>query len=266
MFKPSVDSETSTISSAKIKHHGMSFWISLDSSSRIKANRLDLDNWNFGSLEFFFEKLCASYEVDKYLRSPINETSALAPLTPEETKIDKIMLSWILFTLSDSLRTRTVMEPPKCGSLVLEGLPDTYNQVCGYMHYKDTFPDLKAVRSLLIAKEMRLMSKVLAFPMDSSSPMVFMAETRTNSRSSTSQGKSWKPCFNFAKGSCRFGDSCRYVHDANARMSNANSGFNKGRGTRQATLLPQAFTAGTLLDPTTGFVVHGIWMQVLALT
>nr|GEX94718.1 hypothetical protein [Tanacetum cinerariifolium] len=39
MFKPFIDSETSTISSAKIKHHGFSSWISFDSSSRIKANR-----------------------------------------------------------------------------------------------------------------------------------------------------------------------------------------------------------------------------------
>ncbi|GKF46697.1 ribonuclease H-like domain-containing protein [Tanacetum coccineum] len=87
----------------------------------------------------------------------------------------------------------------------LEGLPDTYNQVCGYMHWKDTFPDLKFVRSLLIVKEMRLKSKVLASPMDSSTPM----------------------------GNCRYGDSCRYVHDANARVPNATSGFNKGRGTSE---------------------------------
>ncbi|GJU29707.1 ribonuclease H-like domain-containing protein [Tanacetum coccineum] len=82
---------------------------------------------------------------------------------------------------------------------------------------------------------MRLKSKVLALPVDSSSPMVLVAETSTISRSSTSQDKSWKPCFNFAKGSRRFGDWCRYVHDANARVSNANSGFNKGRETSENT-------------------------------
>ncbi|GJZ95752.1 ribonuclease H-like domain-containing protein [Tanacetum coccineum] len=261
--------------------------------------KLDLDDYNFGQWEFFFEKLCASYEVDKYLRSPINETSAcsLAPLTPEETKIDKFVLSWILFTLSDSLRARIVVACPKSAkeawSLIsdivkdnkrsrtntlkaelrsiklgdqsmesyfqkinsivniltsldahvneedvvhysLEGLSDTYNQVCGYMHWKDTFPDLKVVRSLLIAEEMRLKSKVLASPMDSSSPMAFVAGSSKNSHpSSMAQGKSWKPCFNFAKGNCRYGDSCRYVHDANARVPNATSGFNKGCGTSE---------------------------------
>ncbi|GKD15557.1 ribonuclease H-like domain-containing protein [Tanacetum coccineum] len=77
--------------------------------------QLDLDDWNFRQWEFFFEELCASYEVDKYLRSPINETSAcsLTLLTPEETKVDKIVLSWTLFTLFDSLRARIVVARPK---------------------------------------------------------------------------------------------------------------------------------------------------------
>ncbi|GJW54370.1 ribonuclease H-like domain-containing protein [Tanacetum coccineum] len=196
--------------------------------------KLDLDNWNFGSWEFLFEELCASYEVDKYLCSLINKTSAssLAPLTPEETKVDKIKIDSIVNILT-SLDTHVNKED--VFHYALEGLPDTYNQVCGYMHWKDTFPDLKAVRSLLIAEKMILKSKVVSLPVDSSSPMVLVAETSTNSRSSTSQGKSWKPCFNFAKGTCRFGDSCRYVHDANARVSNANSGFNKGCGTSKNT-------------------------------
>nr|GEU31036.1 hypothetical protein [Tanacetum cinerariifolium] len=415
--------------------------------------KLDIDNWNFGSWEFIFEELCASYEVDKYLRSPINETSALAPLTPEETKVDKIVLSWILFTLSDSLHTRIVVARPKSAKEAWSLISDIFKDNKRYrtntlkaelrllrlgikawnliflkliplltsslamtlvlmkkmwftMHLRvsrihttkfvatfigrSPFPISKRMRSLLIAEEMRLKSKVLALPMDSSSPMVLVAETRTNSHSSTSRCKSWKPCFNFAKVFCRFGDSCRYVHDANAHMSNANSGFIKGRGTsenttndlltkllaqlghlgmnvamsnngtnvtlpthatvtptvtgpniasnvpttphafytspctslgpnstpppgfpplaqahvqyygyttactpthltppttgpvhttmgscllsgvvntsRKATLLPQAFTEGTPLDPTTGAVVHGIWIQVLALT
>nr|GFA50166.1 hybrid signal transduction histidine kinase M [Tanacetum cinerariifolium] len=126
----------------------------------------------------------------------------------------------------------------------LEGLSDTYNQVCGYRDWKDIFLDLKTVRSLLITEEMRLKSKALALPVDSSSPMVLvaesemrlkskalalpvdssspmvlMAESGNNRRSSSSpQVKSLKPCFNFAKGMCRFGDSCHFMHDANAHV------------------------------------------------
>ncbi|GJQ89849.1 hybrid signal transduction histidine kinase M [Tanacetum coccineum] len=35
----------------------------------------------------------------------------------------------------------------------------------------------------------------------------------------------------YNSGSCRYGDSCQYAHDANARVSITNSGINKGRGT-----------------------------------
>ncbi|GJS31420.1 ribonuclease H-like domain-containing protein [Tanacetum coccineum] len=88
------------------------------------------------------------------------------------------------------------------------------------MHYKDTFTDIKTARSLLITEEMRLKSNELALPVDSSlsSPMVLVADSGNSRRSSTHQGKSWRPCFNFVKGSCRFGDNYRYVHDLNAKI------------------------------------------------
>ncbi|GJY95298.1 ribonuclease H-like domain-containing protein [Tanacetum coccineum] len=191
----------------------------------------------------------------------------------------------------------------------IDGLPKKYNQVCGYMHYQNTFPDLKTVRSLLVTEEMRLKTKEIALPADSSSPMVLMAQSGTPRRSSNTQGKSWKPCFNFANGSCRFVSACHYVHDLSAKpITNTHakhSSFNNTEAlltkildklrdyrnssepslvnhtnslpvarallwvnsspaqyhqagpsgsvtTGQATLLPHAFTAGTLHDPFTG--------------
>ncbi|GJW54145.1 ribonuclease H-like domain-containing protein [Tanacetum coccineum] len=259
------------------------------------------------SLEFFFEELCASYEVDKYLRSPINETTttSLTPLTPEEIKVDKIVLSWIHFTLFDSFRARIVVARPKFAkeawSLIfdivkdnkrsrtntlkadldarvnkedvvhytLEGLPDTYNHVCGYMHSKDIFPDLKAVPSLLIAEEMRLKSKVLAFPVDASSPMVLVAETSTNSRSSMSQGHLGMNVAMSNNGTnvtlpthatvtgpniasnVPTAPHAFYASPVHTTMGTVlSSGVVNTLG--QATWLPQAFTTGTLYDPTTG--------------
>ncbi|GJS65884.1 hybrid signal transduction histidine kinase M [Tanacetum coccineum] len=101
----------------------------------------------------------------------------------------------------------------------LEGLPDKYDHVCGIRHHRDTFPDLKIARSMLTTEEMRLKSKAHSLPMDSfsSSPMVLMAESGTTRRSSTPQVKSWRPCYNFARGSCRFGNGCKFVHDVNAK-------------------------------------------------
>ncbi|GKD99550.1 hybrid signal transduction histidine kinase M, partial [Tanacetum coccineum] len=40
-------------------------------------------------------------------------TSEPTPLTPEELKVDKIILSWIFFTLSDALQKRLVVARPK---------------------------------------------------------------------------------------------------------------------------------------------------------
>ncbi|GJS26660.1 ribonuclease H-like domain-containing protein [Tanacetum coccineum] len=235
--------------------------------------KLDLDNWNYGSWEFFFEELCSTYDVDKYIRThpTKSSTSSSTPLTPEELKVDNIVLSWILFTLFDSFFARLVMTCPKSAKeawglisdivkdnkrsrtkalkaelrsiklgdqsmesyfqkidfivniltsldarvndeevvhYALEGLPDTYNQVCVYMHWKDTFLDLKTVRSLLITEEMRLKSQALALPADSSSLM----------------------------GTCRFGDLCRYVHDVNAKpVTNTSGSTPRGRGTVDTT-------------------------------
>nr|GEX57759.1 hybrid signal transduction histidine kinase M [Tanacetum cinerariifolium] len=113
----------------------------------------------------------------------------------------------------------------------VEGLSEKYNQVCCYMHYQDTFPDLTTVRSLLITEEMRLKSKVDALLMDSSSFMALMTESGNPHRSSsTPQVKPWKPCFHFAKGTCRFGDGCRFVHDANMKNTN-----NHGVVTKEST-------------------------------
>ncbi|GJT12086.1 ribonuclease H-like domain-containing protein, partial [Tanacetum coccineum] len=230
--------------------------------------KLDLDNWNYGSWEFFFEQLCSNHDVEKYIRTPPTDssTSASAPLSPEDLKVDNIVLSWILFTLSDALQARIVVARPrsakeawgmisdlvkdnkrsrtnalkaelrsiKLGDQSMESYFQKIDSIVTILTSvdADTFPDLKTVRSLLITEEMLLKSKALALPVDSSSPMVLMANSgnRRTSSSTTPQVKSWKPCFNFAKGSCRFGESCHYVHDTNARVSTNNNGSNRGRG------------------------------------
>ncbi|GKB61887.1 ribonuclease H-like domain-containing protein [Tanacetum coccineum] len=76
--------------------------------------KLDLDDWNYGSWEYFFEQLCSSYEVTKFLHDDSNATgtSTVTPLIPEEAKVDKIILSWIFTTLSDPLQKRLVVARP----------------------------------------------------------------------------------------------------------------------------------------------------------
>ncbi|GKB30529.1 ribonuclease H-like domain-containing protein [Tanacetum coccineum] len=263
--------------------------------------KLDLDDWNYGAWEYFFLQLCGSYEVTKFLMDDRNSTSTSdpTPLTPEELKVDNIILSWIFYTLSDALQKRLVVARPKSakeawgflselvkenkrsrtsalktelrsitlGDLsieayfqkveslmtilasldspvleddvahyVLAGLPPKYDQVCGYMHYQTTFPDLKTIRSLLLTEEMRLKTTASPSLADSSSHMVLMTEPGNTRRpSTTAPNKPWKPCYNFAKGTCRFGDACRFLHDANTRAGTHSNESNRARGVNNDT-------------------------------
>ncbi|GJU80906.1 hypothetical protein Tco_1283271 [Tanacetum coccineum] len=245
MSGPDVTASTTSLSDklALVTHHHL--------LTRVPV-KLDFEDWNYWSWEFFFDQLCDSYDVSKFIHGiPSGSTSNPPPLTPEELKVDKIILSWIFSTLSDALQKRLVIARPKSAKeawdfiselkieslmtilasldspvsdedvvhYVFDDLLEKYNQVCGYMHYMDTLSGFKMTRSLLITEEMGLKSKSLALPVDSSSsyPMVLVAE-------SAHQAPSAPPGF--------------------VTRTLANSGH--------ATALPQAFTAGTLHDPTTG--------------
>nr|GEY67792.1 hybrid signal transduction histidine kinase M [Tanacetum cinerariifolium] len=118
---------------------------------------------------------------------------------------------------------------------VLDGLPKTYNQVYGYMHYRDTFPDLKTVRSLLITEEMRLKSKSLSLLVDSSSSslVVLMAQSGVNCRPTTSQ------------------TTAPPAHPALSPTTPPQQSSTLGT-LGQATVLHHAFTVGTLHDHITG--------------
>ncbi|PWA90691.1 hypothetical protein CTI12_AA041490 [Artemisia annua] len=88
------------------------------------------------------------------------------------------------------------------------------------MHHKDPFPDFKTARSMLITEEMRLKSKSLSLPVDSSSssPLALITDKGITRNPSNPQFKPWKPCIHFAKGTCRFGMGCKFVHDTNNKQ------------------------------------------------
>ncbi|GJS62005.1 hybrid signal transduction histidine kinase M, partial [Tanacetum coccineum] len=59
--------------------------------------------------------ICYGYEVNTYFHGFTNDSATSAPttLTPEELKVDKIVLLWIFTTLSSTLQARLVVECPK---------------------------------------------------------------------------------------------------------------------------------------------------------
>ncbi|GKD64268.1 hybrid signal transduction histidine kinase M [Tanacetum coccineum] len=163
--------------------------------------KLDLDDWNYGSWEFFFDQLCFSYDVHKFIHGITDgitdgtTTSNPPPLTPKELKINKIIesLMTILASLDSPVKDEGVVH------YALAGLPNKYDQ-------------------------MRLKTNANALHADSSSLMVLVAKSGNPRRSSsTPHVKPWQHCFNFAKGTCRFGDGYHFVHDPNVKITPNNN-------------------------------------------
>ena len=72
---------------------------------------------------------------------------------------------------------------------------------------------------MLTTEEMRLKLKSHSLPVDSSSssPLVLMTDKGMARNPTNPQVKSWKPCINYAKGACRYGAGCKFVHDNGGR-------------------------------------------------
>ncbi|GJW83842.1 hypothetical protein Tco_0156987, partial [Tanacetum coccineum] len=51
-------------------------------------------------------------------------------------------------------------------TIALEGLPDKYDNVSGIIVHRETFSDLKTVRSMLTTEEMRFKSRAQATSID----------------------------------------------------------------------------------------------------
>nr|GEV34340.1 ribonuclease H-like domain-containing protein [Tanacetum cinerariifolium] len=100
-------------------------------------------------------------------------------------------------------------------TFMLDGLPSTYDTIFTVIISREPFPDLKTVRSLLNTHEMRLKSKVQNPLVDatSASPMVLLAKSNTSARRGPSLEKVNNLCWSFVKGSCWFGDACKYLHN-----------------------------------------------------
>nr|GEV59374.1 hybrid signal transduction histidine kinase M [Tanacetum cinerariifolium] len=120
-----------------------------------------------------------------------------------------------------------------------KGFPNKYENVCGIIIHREPFSDLKMARLMLTTEEMRLNSKSQALPVDSSSssPMILLAKSGNNLCSSTPQVKSSRPCFNFPKRSCRFGNTCKFVHNDSMHAKSSNPSLWSTEGTDTAYLL-----------------------------
>ncbi|GKA36523.1 ribonuclease H-like domain-containing protein [Tanacetum coccineum] len=99
---------------------------------------------------------------------------------------------------------------------------------------RETFPSFETTRTMLLLKESSFNDSTdpsTTFDSSSSSPTVLMAST-----SPSNKGNTIKPsplpqiCNHFSRGTCKFGDRCKFIHDHRNR-SGLNSQKNSSRGT-----------------------------------
>ncbi|GKB09478.1 hybrid signal transduction histidine kinase M [Tanacetum coccineum] len=110
-------------------------------------------------------------------------------------------------------------------TIALEGFPNKYENVFGIIVHREPFPVLKTVHSMLTNEEMRLKSRAQATSINSTSylPMVLLANSGNNTcLPPVAPGKINKSCFNFVRGLCRFGDTCKYMHGGTTNGVNGN--------------------------------------------
>nr|GEZ12340.1 ribonuclease H-like domain-containing protein [Tanacetum cinerariifolium] len=164
------------------------------------SEKLDIDAMNYSSWVYYFSHLCHGYGILDHLVDPVTSSSTATP----RNEIDFIISNDDVVTFA------------------LEGLPSTYETISTVIVSREPFPDLKTVRSLLTIHEMRLKSRVQNPLVDatSTSPMVLLAKSNTSARHGPFLEKVNNPCWSFAKGSCRFGDACKYLHNAVHGKSN----------------------------------------------
>nr|GEU52014.1 hybrid signal transduction histidine kinase M [Tanacetum cinerariifolium] len=195
--------------------------------------KLDLENWNYASWVYFFKQLCSGYEVSKYIHgfSVDASLSTLTPLTSEDLKAELRSL--------------------KLGDLSI----DAY------------FRKIESITTIIISLRSPVSSKdVVTFALEGL-PKKYDHVCGNSRRLSTPQVKSWRPCFNFSKHMCRFGDDCKFVHDENVQPS-MNSGVEKKRDNTDELLVKTLGYLG-LDNPTgrlTGIEVSKLVKSASALT
>ncbi|GJT32550.1 hypothetical protein Tco_0922969 [Tanacetum coccineum] len=172
---------------------------------------LDADEMSYSSWMYFFQNLCRGYSLLDHIVSESKDDATASELPPpfaEWLTIDSAELrSMKLGELSidayfhkiESIGTilsirGTPVSNDDVVNIALDGLPDKNQHVFDIIIYRDPFPDLKMVRSMLNTAEMCLKSRAQATYVDStsSSPMVLLVNSGTNTRRSTSSTeKAW---------------------------------------------------------------------------
>ncbi|PWA83798.1 syntaxin-71 [Artemisia annua] len=161
--------------------------------------KLDLDELNYSSWCYFFIIHCQNFGVLTHIQGTAATTSTTPPPTDEWETADSIVKSWIFLTLSPTLQRRLIKTNPKTAK------PYGTKSEAIFQEKQD------AHRTML--------SKVILIHL----PQVLLTETTASRTQASRNNRDHDPrntnvrtdvCRNFGRGYCRWGDTCRFIHDA----------------------------------------------------
>ncbi|GJY24402.1 hypothetical protein Tco_0398060 [Tanacetum coccineum] len=203
--------------------------------------KLDIYEMNYSSWVYFFKNLCKGHEILKHiLGEPTHEatSSNSSPPIAEWLKIDSIILLLIFMTLSKTLQQRLVVEDPQTAKEAWDLIALIFN-------------DNKRTRSIALKLELRSL-KLRDLNIDA-----YFSEFLSTATAGPTQLCSAGPCHLSATnaGQPSFGQPAQLISQ-HASMVQAGQSTTLGHSglnlASHETLLPNAFNAMTLQDPTSG--------------
>ncbi|GJU98116.1 hybrid signal transduction histidine kinase M [Tanacetum coccineum] len=115
----------------------------------------------------------------------------------------------------------------------INGLDSRFATLVEIIRHREPLPSFETTRSMLLLKESSFTESPdtsTTFDTSSSSPTILMAESPSNKKGNTSGSSksvnNLQLCNHFSRGSCKFGDRCRYVHDARNRAGSTTRNTN----------------------------------------
>ncbi|GJW37965.1 ribonuclease H-like domain-containing protein [Tanacetum coccineum] len=192
--------------------------------------KLNVDAMNYSSCVYYFSHLCHGYGILDHLVDPIFSTLApslrkrLVDLNPTTAKD---AWTYIEAIFQDNKRPRAMalkaeLRNLKLGDLFIDGYFQKIESIVLLLNglgsplsnddvVTFTLEGLTSTYETISTVISRVQNPLI--DATSASPMVLLAKSNTSAWRGPSLEKVNNPCWSFVKGSCRFGDACKYLHN-----------------------------------------------------
>ncbi|GJS86199.1 ribonuclease H-like domain-containing protein [Tanacetum coccineum] len=122
----------------------------------------------------------------------------------------------------------------------VNGLDSRFTTLAEIIRHREPLPTFETVRNMLLLKESSFNddSTSTTFESSSSSPTILMASSSSNTKGNTNTQSKYQNlpqlCNHFPRGTCKFGDRCKFIHDHRNR-----AGLNAKNNTHRAAVSGQ---------------------------